>query len=113
MVSVQLTPTCSVPSAPTCASARSSTFRTGSCPSISRGSSSSDGLARVGPPLGGRSKFAGGAEADFGRGYLAHPIGHAPETGPAAPPLLSVRGLTAEVATPEGPRVVVEDVSFD
>jgi peptide/nickel transport system ATP-binding protein len=42
-----------------------------------------------------------------------HPIGQGPDTGPAASPLLSVRGLRAEVATPEGPRIVVEDVSFD
>ena len=45
----------------------------------------------------------------------SHPHLNPPPQGgrePAAP-LLSIRNLTTEVATPEGSRVVVEDVSFD
>jgi peptide/nickel transport system ATP-binding protein len=51
---------------------------------------------------------------------LSNPMSSYPHPNPppqggreSAEPLLSVRNLTTEVATPEGSRVVVEDVSFD
>ena len=62
------------------------------------------------PPLRGRD----GEGGRRGRGLTFPPPYPPPQGGRvAATPLLSVRNLTTEVATPEGSRVVVEDLSFD
>src|SRR5690606_17804710 len=78
--------------AATCASARSSTSRTGSYPSTSRARSS--------------NRHAGG-----GSGRPSHN----PESMDmnTASPLLQVRDLVTQVATPDGARTVVDRLSFD
>jgi peptide/nickel transport system permease protein len=58
---------------------------------------------------GGRSR---GASAPAEASPAASAAG-SPAPGDGPPPLLRVRGLTVEFATPEGPREVLRDVSFD